>query len=479
MQIISGIGIANKPALRGASIRLILLYHRGIARHRVQHVQRLTGIHIGNHVAAIGLLGEAKTLRTGLVIAVQLGLYTILCSATGNLQTRRILQIRIDVIRAIRDLDLGHRCNIMRRLIRLIPKRIQIHRSLDACHAPLGRVLPTAIIRGVGEVSAGTVAGHPSRLVADVGRVERGIQIVGVRVHGQVVVAGGLQLGVPGVHDAVVHARAGRRRVPGPRPLLQIVEHRIAQIARLHAGLPQQAHHIIALIGGGRAVIRVRIRVDAERNAQSFAFADVAQGLLVEPVAPAVADADDGALHTIVLGLLPVDLPLPFGHVDHALGLLREQRAIGLEERGRAIVRAPVGAIRVVLQGCGPHHDTRRTVVRDVPLRLRNVAVVFRIGRVIGLRFGRGVPHRLLDLGHLNRNERLAIGFGERISRLVHRTDKLRIGHGIPGLQIHHLAGVGHSQFLRDHRRVVGNLLAYGLRQVLGRIIRHRLRLIR
>ena len=361
----------------------------------------------------------------------------------------------------------------------LVPKRIQIHGSLDAGHAPLGRVLPAAIVRGEGEVGAGTIAGHPSSLVADVGGVERGVQIVRVRVHGQVGVAGGLQLGIPGVHDAVVHARAGRRRVPGPRPLLQIVEHRIAQIAWLHAGLPQQVHHVAALISGGRAVIRVRIRVDAERDTQPLAFADVAQGLLVEPVAPAVADADDGAFHAVVLGFLPVDLPLPFGHVDHALGLLREQCAIGLEERGRAIVRAPVGAIRVVLQGCGPHHGTRRTVVRDVPLHLRNVAVVFRIGRVIGLRFGRGVPHRLLDLGHLNRNERFAVGFGERIGRFVHRADDLRIGHGVPGLQVHHLAVIGHGEFLRHHRRVVRHRLTYGLRQVLSRIIRHRLRIVR
>ena len=265
----------------------------------------------------------------------------------------------------------------------------------------------------------------------------------------------------------------------GPRPLLQIVEHRVAQVARLHAGLPQQTHHISALIGGGCAVIRVRIRVDAEWDVQPLALADVAQRLLVEPVVPAVADADDGAFHTIILGLLPVNLPLPFGDVDHALGLLHEQRAIGLEECGRTVIRTPVGAVRVVLQGRGPHHGTRRTVVRGIPLRLRNVAVVFRIGRVIGLRFGRGVPHRLLDLGHLNRNERFAVGFGERIGRLVHRADELRIGHGVPGLQIHHLAGIGHGEFLRHHRRVVRDRLAYGLRQVLSRIIRHRLRIVR
>ena len=373
----------------------------------------------------------------------------------------------------------------MRRLIRLIPKRIQIHGSLNASHASLGRVLPTAIIRGEGEVGAGTVAGHPSRLIADVGGVERGVQIVRVRVHGQVVVAGGLQLGVPGVHDAVVHARAGRRRVTGPRPLLQIVEHRVAQVTWLHAGLSQQAHHVVALIGGGRAVIRVRIRVDAERDTQPLAFADVAQGLLVEPVAPAVADADDGAFHAVVLGLLPVDLPLPFGDVDHALGLLHEQRAIGLEERRGAAIRTPVGTVRVVLQGRRPHHGTRRTLVRGILLRLRNVAVVLRIlrigriGRVVGIGNGRSVPHRILDLGHLNRDERFAVGFGERIGRLIHRADDLRIGHGIPGLQVHHLAVVGHGQFLRDHRRVVGDLLAHGLRQVLGRIIRHRLRIVR
>ena len=422
---------------------------------------------------------KTELLVIRLAVTVQSRRSTIFSRATGNPQTRRILQIRINIIIPVRNHHPILPCNVERGLEILIPKRIQIHRSLDAGHGPLGRVLPTAIVRGKGKVGTSTIAGDPSRLVADVGGIERGVQVARVRVDGQVGVAGGLQLGVPGVHDAVVHARTGRRRVTGPRPLLQIVEHRITQVARLHAGLPQQVHHVAALIGGGCAVIRVRIRVDAERDAQPLAFADVAQSLLVEPVAPAVADADDGAFHAVVLGFLPVDLPLPFGHVDHALGLLHEQRAIGLEERGRAIVRAPVGAIRVVLQGCGPHHDTRRTVVRDVPLRLRNVAVVFRIGRVIGLRFGRGVPHRLLDLGHLNRNERFAVGFGERIGRLVHRADELRIGHGVPGLQIHHLAGIGHGEFLRDHRRVVGDRLAYGLWQVLSRIIRHRLRIVR
>ena len=253
----------------------------------------------------------------------------------------------------------------------------------------------------------------------------------------------------------------------------------------MHAGLPQQAHHIVALIGGGRAVIRVRIRVDAERDTQPLAFADVAQGLLVEPVAPAVADADDGAFHTIVLGLLPVDLPLPFGDVDHALGLLHEQRAVRLEERRGAVIRAPVGAVRIVLQGCGPHHGTCCALIHGILLRFRNVAGILRIGRIgrigriVGIRNGRSVPHRLLDLGHLNRNERFAVGFGERIGRFVHRTDELRIGHGVPGLQIHHLAGIGHGEFLRDHRRVVRHRLAYGLWQVLSRIIRHRLRIVR
>ena len=384
----------------------------------------------------------------------------------------------------ISEYDISH-SRISHIRIFLIPKRIQIHAPFDAVDRTAGRVLPATVVGGVWEVGASAIAGDPPGLAANIGGVQRGVEVVRVRIHRQVGVAGGLQLGVPGVHDAVVHARAGRRRVAVPCPLLQIIEHRVAQVARLHAGLPQQAHHIVALIGGGRAVIRVRIRVDAERDTQPLAFADVAQGLLVEPVAPAVADADDGAFHTIVLGLLPVDLPLPFGDVDHALGLLHEQRAVRLEERRGAVIRAPVGAVRIVLQGCGPHHDARSTVVRGILLRFRNVAVVLRvlrighIGRVVGLRSGRSVPHRILDLGHLNRDKRFAVGFGERIGRLIHRADDLRIGHGIPGLQIHHLAGVGHDQFLRDHRRVVGNLLAHGLRQVLGRIIRHRLRLIR
>ena len=63
LQIISRTGITNEPPLCIRSINCILLHHRIITRCRSSNIQGFIGIHIGNHIAAIGLLREFKLLR--------------------------------------------------------------------------------------------------------------------------------------------------------------------------------------------------------------------------------------------------------------------------------------------------------------------------------------------------------------------------------------------------------------------------------
>ena len=251
----------------------------------------------------------------------------------------------------------------------------------------------------------------------DVVRVQRTVQVTRVRVDRQVIVSGGLQLGVPGVHDAVVHARAGRRRVAGPCPLFQIVEHRVAQISRLYAGLSHQVDDVGAFGSGRGGIVCVRIRIDAERDAQSFAFADIAQRILVKTVVPTVADADNRAFHAGVLGGLPVDLSLPLGNVDHAFGLLGKQCAVSFEEGRGVVERAPIGTILVTSQS-GRTHGCRLTAgFLDFAGRLSRIS------------------DGLFDFTHLHGDEGFTVGFGQRIRLGVRRADQFLRRHRFAGFQ--------------------------------------------
>ena len=110
----------------------------------------------------------------------------------------------------------------------------------------------------------------------------------------------------------------------GPGPLFQIVVNRIREITRAHAELLQFGDNILALFASAGGVIRIRVPVDAERNAESLAFGDVALSFAVDVVAGAESQADDRTFHAVGFCFAPVDVSLPYGNVNHAFGLLHE-----------------------------------------------------------------------------------------------------------------------------------------------------------
>ena len=340
----------------------------------------------------------------------------------------------------------------------LIPERVQVHVAADTVDLAAARVLPAAVVGGErGVLHGGAILGDPTGLAVDVGAVERAVQVARVRVDAQIVVTGRLQFAVPGVDDAVVHARTRRAPMPRVRPVLQIVEHRVAQVPRVHARLAQQVHHVRAL---GRTVgrtFRIREDVHAEWDAETLAFADVALRLRVETIAPAVAQTDDRALDARVLHRLPVNRVLPHGHVDHALRLLGEQVVARVEERLRTVVRAPVRTVLVVLQRGELHRRVGRA-------RLRGDRV-----HVTAVR-----SDLLLHIRGTHRNERLAIRLRQRIGLLALRAHDLRIGDRLARLDVLQLAFRRSRILLGHHRRVIGDLGGHLVRQLGIRIVRHR-----
>ena len=268
-------------------------------------------------------------------------------------------------------------------------------------------------------------------------------------------------MAVPSVHNLVVDGRVRRRGIAGPGPALQIVEHRVTQVVGAHAGLAQQRHDVGAFGGGRGLVIRIRIRIDAERYAQSLAFADITQRILVEAVVPTVADADNRAFHAGILGGLPIDLPLPFRYVDHTLGLLHEQCAVGFKEGRGVIVRAPVGAIFIALQGNRAHGCSLTAGLPGFT------------GSLFRFLYG------FLDFAHFHGDERFAVGFGQRIRLSVGRANQFLRRHRFAGFQILNLSFFGDSQIRRHHHCVIGQILAHLIRQFHRRIVRHRTDIIR
>ena len=148
-------------------------------------------------------------------------------------------------------------------------------------------------------------------------------------------------------------------------PTFEIVIDGVGEVFRTDARLLEEAYRVVSFIAAGLPVIRVGVHVDAEGDAQAFAFADVVECGLVEAVAPTPAESDDRTIHARVLDFLPVDRGLPFGHVDYALGLRGEQRPVGHEERGLALHRTPVGAVIAVGERQGA--DVRILAGDDAP----------------------------------------------------------------------------------------------------------------
>ena len=74
--------------------------------------------------------------------------------------------------------------------------------------------------------------------------------------------------------------------MPGPRPTLKVVVHGVFQVVRAHAKLAELGHHIVALLPGTARILRIRVPVDAERNAQPLAFVNVALRFGIGVIAP-------------------------------------------------------------------------------------------------------------------------------------------------------------------------------------------------
>ena len=99
--------------------------------------------------------------------------------------------------------------------------------------------------------------------------------------------------------------------MPGPCPLLKVVVHGILQIIRAHAHLAELGYHIVAFMFRAARILRIRVPVDAERNTQPLAFADVALCFGIGVIAPSKAQTDNRTFHTVGFRLGPVDIPLP------------------------------------------------------------------------------------------------------------------------------------------------------------------------
>ena len=82
-----------------------------------------------------------------------------------------------------------------------------------------------------------------------------------------------------------------------------------------------QAKDVVSLASCHVGVLGVGVNVNAVRNAQTLALGDVAQPVLIVLVGKvvAVAHANDGELHAIVLHCFPIDCAVVLAHVD-ALG---------------------------------------------------------------------------------------------------------------------------------------------------------------
>ena len=222
-------------------------------------------------------------------------------------------------------------------------------------------VLPAAVVGAKGVVShLSTILGHPTGLCVDARIVQRALQIARVRIHTEILVSGGLQCAIPGVGHTAINIRIGRRGMTSPRPLLQVIIHRVFQIVRAHAHLAEFGSHIIAFRTCAVRIVCIRIPVDAKRNTETFAFIDVALRLGIGIVAPAITQTDDRTLHTIGLRLGPVNVILPLGNIDHTLGLLCEEVVLIVEKCLCSVVGSPVCSVFVALEFSEP--DSRATL---------------------------------------------------------------------------------------------------------------------
>ena len=173
-------------------------------------------------------------------------------------------------------------------------------------------ILPATVVGIEGVVShLSTILRHPTGLCVDVRIVQRALQVARIRIHTEILVSGGLQCAIPGVGHTAINIRIGRRGMTSPRPLLQVIIHRVFQIVRAHAHLAEFGSHIITFRTCAVRIVCIRIPVDAKRNTKTFAFVDVTLRFGIGIVAPAIAQTNDCAFHAVGFRLGPIDVSLP------------------------------------------------------------------------------------------------------------------------------------------------------------------------
>ena len=136
-----------------------------------------------------------------------------------------------------------------------------------------------------------------------------------------------------------------------------------------------QAKDVVGLASRHVGVLGIRIDVDAVRNAQTLALGDVAQPVLIVLVGKviAVAHADNGELHAVVLHGFPINRAVVLAHVD-ALGqragdeALRAGLAVhcGIAVRGERRVELGVAFAREKRDAAQAGHR-QKLPVREAP----------------------------------------------------------------------------------------------------------------
>ena len=215
---------------------------------------------------------------------------------------------------------------------------VHINVAADAGHGGLRRVLPSARGAVVGErvIELRVILRDPLRACLQPCGVEPCIHVVEVAVDVHVTVAGCGQFAEVGACDALVLRGRRWHLVAAPIILFKVVENRKRVVG--DPILAQQLNRPVALFASEIRIVGIAVVVDAEGDLQCAHLRQIpCEPGILEPIA--VADAQDDAVDARVLHLVPIDVPLMLGDIDHfECGV--HQRAVRLQEGLVSIVRA-------------------------------------------------------------------------------------------------------------------------------------------
>ena len=187
---------------------------------------------------------------------------------------------------------------------------VQIDAPIDARHAARAAALPHA--EAVGRRRLAGPLCQPQIEAFQIVHVQHVLAPVGVAVKRRII-ARGFNGRAEGRHHSGQHI--------APQPslfvILQIVGDGVQDAALIRGDL---LHYPRRLLGGRLGAFCVAVEVDACLHARSQCALHIGLeiGVHLAVVAPAaaIADADHGEHNAVCLDLLPVDLALPYGHVN-------------------------------------------------------------------------------------------------------------------------------------------------------------------